>query len=59
MTYIHLAIGVRVNRLNGGASRPMPLAQISQSGIQNNVEALCRLSFATCLTQLQMIPLMN
>ena len=24
MTYIHLAIGVRVNRLNGGASRPMP-----------------------------------
>jgi hypothetical protein len=24
MTYIHLAIGVRVSRLNGGASRPMP-----------------------------------
>ena len=33
MTYIHLAIGVRVSRLNGGASRPVSLAQISQSGI--------------------------
>jgi len=24
MTYIHLAIGMMVNSLNGGASRPMP-----------------------------------